>query len=756
VNGERDSVHAPLWITETDAESSPVHCSLFTVYCWIMNPLRTKIPFLPPRLEGLAALATNLAWSWNLDARALFRSIDEPLWHLSRHNPIDLLRRVDPGRLANLAQDTEFVRRLDALNQWMSREATTGQTWFHQNHAPEERKTIAYFCAEFGLHNSVPIYSGGLGILAGDHCKAASDLGVPLVGVGLMYTKGYFDQHLGTDGWQEDRDETFDFTVTPLVPVYGANNESWLTTVRCFGRQVHVGAWKMMVGRVPLYLLDTDLEENDPQDRELSSKLYGVGVDLRLKQEWILGVAGVRALRAVGINPAVWHANEGHAAFMGVERLREHTSQGVGFAEAVSLVRNASVFTTHTPVPAGHDHFSAPQVEQCIGPFWEEMGISRDQFFRLGQHPVENHGEFHMTVLAMQLSRGINGVSAVHGAVSRSLWKDLWPGRPEDKVPVGHVTNGVHVGTWTAKPALMLLDKHLGPGWDTRVEEPNFWDQVLNLDDAELWSLHQRLKSTLINAMREDARRRWATQWKEAAHVVGSGTLLDPHALTIGFARRFATYKRADLLFRDADRLRRLLVNPWRPVQLVFAGKAHPADQPGKELLQRVYKFTRDPQFEGRVAFIEDYEMHVAHVLVQGVDIWLNLPRVPLEASGTSGMKAALNGVPQISTLDGWWAEGYDGTNGWAIPQSGAGEDSDAADAEFLYELLEEQVVPLYYNRDERGIPVAWLDKMRNALRVSGSVFTARRMVRDYVERYYIPAIRGHTAPDDPPTDTTA
>jgi starch phosphorylase len=720
----------------------------------MVNPLRNKIPFLPPRLEGLATLATNLAWSWNLDARALFRAIDEPLWHLTRHNPIDLLRRVDPGRLAALPQDPDFLRKLDALNDWIAAESSSAQTWFHTTHGETDRKTIAYFCAEFGLHNSVPIYSGGLGILAGDHCKASSDLGVPLTGVGLMYTRGYFDQHLGLDGWQEDRDERFDFPITPLVQVYGPNNEQWLTRVPCFGRTVYVGAWKMLVGRVPLFLLDTNLEANDPQDRELSSKLYGVGVDLRLKQEWILGVAGVRALRAVGINPAAWHANEGHAAFMGMERLREYTSTGVPYEEAIRRVRDASIFTTHTPVPAGHDHFPAEQVEQCVGPFWEEMGITREQFFALGRHPVENHDEFHMTVLAMRLSRGVNGVSKVHGEVSRELWKELWPGRARDQVPIGHVTNGVHVGTWMAKPGLVLMEKHLGPGWDIRAGEPDFWEKVLTLDDEAFWYMHMRLKSTLIRAMREDARRRWATHWKEAAHVVGAGTLLDHHALTIGFARRFATYKRADLMFRDAERLRRLLVNPWRPVQIVFAGKAHPADQPGKELLQRVYKFTRDPQFEGRVAFIEDYEMHVAHVLVQGVDVWLNLPRVPLEASGTSGMKAALNGVPQISTLDGWWAEGYDGTNGWAIPHAPADQDSDAADVEHFYSLLEEQVIPLYYTRDERGIPLGWLEKMRNAIRVAGEQFTARRMVHDYVENYYIPAIRGYATPDDPPVGT--
>lgn len=717
-----------------------------------MNPLRNKIPFLPARIEALAPIATNLAWSWNLDARALFRTIDEPLWHLTRHNPIDLLRRVDPGRLAALAQDPEFLGKVDALAIWVAEEQNAEQTWFHRGHPEAATSRIAYFCAEFGLHNSVPIYSGGLGILAGDHCKASSDLGVPLAGIGLMYTRGYFDQHLSTDGWQEDRDEKFDFQTTPLVQVFGPNGEPWLTTLRTFGRQVHIGAWKIMVGRVPLYLLDTNLEENDPQDRELSSKLYGGGLDLRLRQEWILGVGGVRALRAVGIDPGAWHANEGHAAFMLVERLREYTSKGMTYKEAVQRVREASIFTTHTPVPAGHDSFSAEQVEQCTGPFWEEMGITRDEFFELGYHPVRDHGAFHMTVVAMRLSRGINGVSRVHGEVSRDLWKELWPGHSADQIPIGHITNGVHAGTWIAKPMLVLLDRHLGPRWDVHSLEPGFWDKVMGLDDMELWHVHQRLKQTLINSMREDARRRWATQWKEAAHIVGSGTLLDPHALTIGFARRFATYKRADLIFRDSERLRRLLVNPWRPVQIVFAGKAHPADQPGKEVLQRVYQFTRQPQFEGRVAFIEDYEMHVAHVLVQGVDVWLNLPRVPLEASGTSGMKAALNGVPQVSTLDGWWAEGYDGTNGWAIPRAGQDKDSDASDAEAFYSLLEEQVIPLYYNRDERGIPVGWVDRMRNAMRVAGSTFTARRMVTQYVEQYYLPAIKRYDTPDDPPT----
>jgi starch phosphorylase len=439
---------------------------------------------------------------------------------------------------------------------------------------------VAYFCAEFGLHNSVPIYSGGLGVLAGDHCKAASDLGVPLVGVGLFYRNGYFDQRLRLDGWQEDSDVEYDITLTPLVPVTGNRQEPFLTVVETSGRPVHVRAWRVMVGRVPLYLLDTNLELNHPDDRALMNKLYAGGPDLRLRQEWILGVGGVRVLRALGINPGVWHANEGHAAFMMVERLREYLTNGVPFDDAVHDVRAHSVFTTHTPVPAGHDAFGVDQLESVAGPVWEEMKIDRETFFRLGAHP-DLPDQFHMTVTAMRLSGGVNGVSRRHGQVSRNIWRDLWPGRPWETVPIGHVTNGVHLATWMASPIMALLDEHLEPDWGSHLDEPGFWDQVLTLDHEHLWETHLRLKQILANFVREEARRRFATQMKEAAQVVGAGTLLDPTALTIGFARRFATYKRANLIFRDLERLRRLLVDPWRPVQIIFAGKAHPADNPG-------------------------------------------------------------------------------------------------------------------------------------------------------------------------------
>lgn len=718
-----------------------------------MTNVPGKIPYLPDRIVGLASVAHNLSWSWSREARALFRVIDQPLWHLTRHNPIELLRRVDPGRLTQCAEDPEFLRRYDAVMAQAAREGSREGTWFAREYPDLQDRTIAYFCAEFGLHNSVPIYSGGLGVLAGDHCKTSSDLGAPLVGVGLLYTRGYFDQRLRLDGWQADADERFDATLTPLDRVLGHNGEPCLTTVPTGGRPVCVGAWRMMVGRVPVYLLDTDLPQNDATDRELCQRLYGGSGELRLRQEWVLGVGGVRVLRALGNNPAVWHANEGHAAFMLLERVRELVGGGSPFEEAVRQVRATSVFTTHTPVPAGHDAFALTQVEALMGPVLEELKVQRDAILRLGNAPHLAQDQFHMPVLAIRLSGRVNGVSRSHGEVSRGLWAPLWPGRDPEQVPIGHVTNGVHLPTWMSHHMSELLGRCLGSGWIEHVEEPGFWQCALTLDDGALWAIHNELKIVTLRAIREMARRRWVEQWKtESLHLVGAGTLLDEHALTIGFARRFATYKRASLIFRDPERLRRLLVNPWRPVQIVFAGKAHPADDPGKQMLQKVYEFTRDPRFEGRVAFIEDYEMHLAHRLVQGVDLWLNLPRVPLEASGTSGMKAALNGVPQLSTLDGWWHEGFEGKNGWAIPPVSNGEDPDEADAERLYQVLEEQIVPLYYSRDERGVPLGWVDRMKQALRVAGERFTAQRMVQQYATQYYVPVMRGEPAADDPPT----
>ena len=711
-------------------------------------------PTLPARIAGLANIANNLAWSWNREARALFREVDEALWNRLRHNPIVLLQQVAPDRLHHLATDAGFCARYDRLMTWLTTEKSDEHTWYARTFPELRGKPVAYFCAEFGIHDSVPIYSGGLGVLAGDHLKTASDLGVPVVAVGILYRHGYFDQRIRTDGWQEDSDDDVSFDGVPLVPIPGPDGAKHLVTVKTFGRDVHIRVWRLQVGRVPVYLLDSDLEENHPSDRELLSKLYSGGPAMRLRQEWLLGVGGVRALRALGIEPAAWHANEGHAAFMMVERVREKITAGQTYAEAVTAVRSCSVFTTHTPVPAGHDQFAVGDVRACAGGdaegMWNEMGIDAEAFLRIGYHPEAGHGVFHMTAASIRLSRRVNAVARRHGIVSRELCMSLWPGRDAETIPVGHVTNGVHLATWMASPIMQLLDKHLGPQWG-HANDPALWEQVLQLDDEQLWGTHLRQKHVLMRLVREEARRAFAQRTMETVQLVGAGTLLDPHCLTIGFARRFATYKRADLIFRDVERLRKLVTNTTRPVQIVFAGKAHPADTPGKQILQNVYQFTRDPVFEGRVAFVEDYGMHLAHLLVQGVDLWMNLPRIPMEASGTSGMKAALNGVPQLSTIDGWWEEGYEGNNGWAIPASVDSDDGNST-ADRLYTLLEQEVVPRFYERDAHDLPRRWLLTMKHAMRVAGQQFTARRMVEQYARGYYAASILGDGLPDDPPT----
>ena len=713
-----------------------------------------KIPYLPEPIAGLERLALNLWWRWDRRARLLFRTIDPPTWSATRHNPVATLRMVDPNRLAQLSRDKEFLAEYRAVMAGLDHALDPGTGWFRQAFPELGDASVAYFCAEFGLHNSIPIYSGGLGILAGDHCKSASDLGVPLVGVGLLYSKGYFDQKLNHDGWQEDSDQPFDPRIMPLVRLHGPDEAHSITVLRTAGRDVHIGVWRLNVGRVQLYLLDTNLPENDPGDRELTYKLYGGGQEHRLKQEWILGVGGVRVLRALGDTPGAWHANEGHAAFMMVERIREHLETGLGFEEAVSRVRATSVFTTHTPVPAGHDIFYRDLIDSVCGDYYEPAGLDRDAFIGLGRHPRMDHGSFHMTAAAFRLARHLNGVSKRHGVVTQELWASLWPGREPADVPVRSITNGVHVGSWMSHHLMLVLDEVFGAYWEKNPPEGDAWDRILELDDARVWETHLVLKTTLLDFCRELARERWKTFWKDATHLVGAGTLLSPEPLTIGFARRFATYKRANLLFRDEKRLKRLLTDRHRPVQLVFSGKAHPADNEAKHVLQRVWKATREAGFEGRIAFVEDYDVHVAHRLVQGVDLWLNLPKVPLEACGTSGMKAALNFVPQLSTLDGWWAEGFNGENGWAIPSSELeGDELDAADHEALFTLLEREVIPTYYERDERDVPVAWVARMKQAMIAAAKTFTTHRMVKEYTERFYVPALRGGEGPDDPPTD---
>lgn len=711
-----------------------------------------KIPFLPERLAGLADVALNLSWRWNRSARAMLKAIDPALWSLTRHNPVEMLRSVDPARLVECASDPRFLALYDEAIASLADAREAQDTWYQETFPDIGSGRIAYFCAEFGMHNSIPIYSGGLGVLAGDHCKSASDLGVPLVGVGLLYTKGYFDQKISLEGWQEDSDEPFDPSIMPLTRLSTPEGSPVIATIHGWGREIQVGAWRLRAGRVDLILLDTDLPGNDDQDRELTRKLYGGGQEYRLRQEWILGIGGVRVLRSLGVEVSAFHANEGHAAFMLVERVAELIREGWNHDDAVAEVRSRSVFTTHTPVPAGHDVFSGRQIEDVVDGRWQDFGMDEEAFRALGRHPDLEPDRFHMTALAIRLCRWVNGVSRIHGELTRTSWTALWPDREPSTLPIGHITNGVHLPTWMSRRVMTMLDELCGAGWERRIDDPEFWNCVAELDDDALWGVHMKLKYELLSFVREQSRQRWRTHQWDASHLVGSGTLLNPHTLTIGFARRFATYKRANLLFRDIARLERLLTNEQYPVQLVFAGKAHPADDQAKGILQQIFHSTRDPKFEGRVAFIEDYDLHVAHRLVQGVDLWLNLPRAPLEASGTSGMKAAMNGVPQLSTFDGWWAEGYTGANGWTLPLA-KGEDAevDAADHEAVFNVLEREVVPRYYRRDDEDLPREWIATMKAAIRESGRFFTTRRMVQDYARDYYLPALRGDKAGDDPP-----
>ncbi len=719
------------------------------------TPLTTAptppVNHLPERIRLLAEVSQNLWWSWQLDARELFHGIDPRLWESTRHNAVQFLRQVAPERLATNAQDPAFLERYDQVVRRFGLLTERNGTWFTGRYPQLANKSIAYFSAEFALHRSLPIYSGGLGVLAGDHCKEASDLGVPLVGVGLYYHGGYFDQLIGLDGWQRDSDDPVDPTVNPVVRVTGSDGGPCLVPLTVSGREVQVGAWRVMVGRIPVYLLDTDLDRNHPDDRRLTARLYTSATEWRLRQEWVLGVGGVRMLRALGIHPEIWHANEGHAAFMYVERLRELIGNGVALPAAVDQIRSSSVFTTHTPVAAGHDVFSLSEIEQVTGPFWNTMGITREQFLAFGQpKPPEQH--YEMTVLSLRLAGRVNGVSARHREESRRIWRWMWDNTPADDVPIGYVTNGVHLSTWMARPIRNLLAESLGPQWELQTEPGAVVAAVRSAEDARLWAAHESLRHLLLHHIREEARYRWRHAWKEPAKLTGAGALLSPNVLTLGFARRFATYKRADLFFRDPERLRRLLTDPRRPVQLIFAGKAHPADDPGKHVLQRVVQAAQDPSFEGRIAFLEDYELHLAHRMVAGVDLWINLPRVPLEACGTSGMKAALCGVPQLGTLDGWWAEGYaPGDNGWAIPLPAADADADQSDVGHLFDILETEVVPSYYDRVPGQHSPAWVHMMKGALTVAIERFTTRRMLQAYVTQYYVPAAAGEAVPGDPP-----
>jgi starch phosphorylase len=700
---------------------------------------------LPRRLRRLPDLAYNLWWTWNRDAETVFRRIDPETWEAAAHNPVTFLRKVPRSAFTSATRDLGYLEHYDEVVESFDGYMSSGpEAWYPRNHAERMTSPIGYFSTEFGLHESLPIYAGGLGILSGDHLKEASDLGLPLVAMGFLYTQGYFKQHISEDGWQESIYAPLNFNDLPVYPVLDRGGEPLTVAVDLPGRVVQAHLWRIQVGRVPLFLLDSNVPANSAMDRDLTARLYTSDMELRLSQEILLGVGGVRALRALGYNPAVWHMNEGHSAFLSLERLRELVAAGNTFETARDKVRRSTIFTTHSPVPSTHDEFPLWMIDKYFASFWPQLGIDREPFLDLARNRQTWGETFNLAILAIHLSEQLNGVSELHGRVARKMWSFLWPGRPVEEVPIRHITNGVHTRTWLAPLMKDLFDRHLPGDWRDRPDDPDVWKKIDAIPDPDLWLTRRRLKRRLLAVMRERARRQWASLSVHPVQVIASGVLLDPDALTIGFARRFATYKRAGLLFHDFDRLLRLVRHPRHPVQVIFAGKAHPADEPGKRLIQEVYRRIKQAEMGGRLVFIEDYDMDIARHLVQGVDIWLNTPRRPNEASGTSGQKAALNGALNLSILDGWWREGFNGRNGWAIGQDldpVDAEAQDAADAGALYDLLENEIVPLYYvERSSDNLPGEWLGMVKESIRTLAPAFSMRRMVKDYVRMMYHPA----------------
>jgi len=683
------------------------------------------VPPLPPRIAGLAELAFNLWWSWDPGARELLRLLDLSTYRESVHNPVRMLRLVSPEVLDRAAQDPTFLRCYDRV---MAR--------FHAETQPAEsgRPPVVYLSAEFGVHVSLPVYAGGLGILAGDTLKEASDLALPFLGVGLIYSHGYVRQRVKDDGWQEEIEEPLDASSYPVQTALNRDGDPVVFSLTPFDPPLHVGVRETRVGRVPLYLLTTDLEENQLWDRAISQRLYPGDLEQRLRQELVLGFGSMRALHTLGITPGVVHLNEGHPALAVVERWAALVREGIAWQEALEQVRAQTVFTTHTPLHAGTDVFPYSLVERYLLPYVEEAGIPRDAFLSLGLDPKNPGDGFNMTAFAIRASRSTNAVSARHAEVARGIWSGVRTDR--DPVPISGITNGVHLRTWIEPLRIQkLLDRYLGPAWRERPDDTAVWEGVDAIPDEELWRVHQDRKAALLAEIGNRARERWRAGGVSAVRIVAAGTLLNPRVLTLGFARRFTGYKRPTLVLHDQERLLRLLTNPLRPVQLVFAGKAHPADHDGKRLIQEVYRLAADPRFGGRIAFVEEYDQHLAKYLVAGVDVWLNTPLPPLEASGTSGMKASVNGVPVLSVLDGWWPEGYTGTNGWAFGGEG-GDGRWEPDAQDLYHILETEVVPLYYDQDPDEVPHGFVRKMKEAIKTVGPRFCARRMLREYDEIY--------------------
>jgi starch phosphorylase len=714
----------------------------------VVSEARTLDRFIAPLQERLWALARNLWWSWDHNSSSLFLDLDPARWSDLNHNPVSLLPELPLAKLEARAAEIMLHSRVNYAYRRLLEYSEEDRTWGTRYAGVLRPHPVAYFSAEFGLHESLPIYSGGLGVLAGDHIKSASDLDIPLVGIGLFYGQGYFRQRLDLNGWQREEYLETDVNQLPMEVAIGKEGRPIIVEIETRSGRLFAKVWHVQVGRRDLLLLDSDVEGNAPEDRELTSRLYGGDLRIRIRQELLLGVGGLRALKALGISPGVLHLNEGHSAFAVLEAIRMRMEEeGIGFDAAVPRVSREVVFTTHTPVPAGHDRFGSALVEEHVGPLREALGLSQESLMGLGrENPTNSEELFCMTVLALRLSRRANAVSALHAEVSRAMWTGLYRGKAEDDIPIGHVTNGVHVPTWLAPQMFRLYDRHLGPGWYQHSSEARIWEGIESVDDGELWETHLNLKSQLIEFVRRRAVVQAERRGEAPDELLRLERVLSPDALTIGFARRFATYKRANLILSDIEKLASMVNDPNRPVQFVFAGKAHPLDEPGKRILQQIAELMRDPKFRDKFVFVEDYDINVGRHFVQGVDVWLNNPRRPLEASGTSGQKVVLNGGLNLSILDGWWAEAFDGMNGFAIG-TGRTHSSmsvhDSRDGEDLTRALREAVIPLYYERDRDGLPRGWIKRMKRTIRTLGWRFNADRMVMDYTLKCYVPAAGG-------------
>jgi starch phosphorylase len=719
-----------------------------------MKPVHTftVIPKLPASLERLRDLAYNLRWSWNHETIELFRRLDSDLWEESGHNPVRMLGTLNQKRLEEAAADESFLSNYERVIGNFDEYLGNKSSWFRKTHETAKNPLIAYFSAEFGLTECLSIFAGGLGILAGDHLKSASDLGIPLVGVGLFYQQGYFRQYLNSAGWQQEAYEDNNFPQLPATLERGPDGKPLLIAVPFPEHNVFVQIWRVTVGRVTLYLLDTNTPANiRDKDRDLTDQLYGGDLEYRIEQEILLGIGGYKALEAMNLHPTVYHMNEGHSAFLSLELVRNLIkTERVTFAEARELASAAMIFTTHTPVAAGHDYFPPPLMERYFAKYISKLGITSKEFLALGQkNPEQAEDSFCMSILALRIAAYCNGVSQLHGEVSRKLWKDLWPGVPEDEIPIGHITNAVHFQSWISQEMNQLYERYLSPNWRDQPSEQNVWHRIESISSESLWRTHERRRERLVTFARRQLHRQLLHKGASQAEIEAAEDVLDPETLTIGFARRFATYKRGTLLLRDKDRLAAILNDEDRPVQVVFSGKAHPRDDQGKELIRQIASMAREPQFRRRIVFLEDYDMSVARYLVQGVDVWLNTPLRPNEASGTSGMKAIANGVLNLSTLDGWWDEvcGSRGSDlplvGWAIGRGESYSDTEyqaQVEAEALYNILERDVVPTFYDRRADGLPHHWISLMKSSIANLCPWFNTNRMVREYTERFYLNA----------------